>query len=145
MAASAVGPPTGVPATLVASLGRDRFVVTLAAKVANIPSSKPAPLSSDGGRRRRQLPAGGLQTEQPAETRLFDAAESFGERDANSLLGSKNRVRFADCVRDASDDRCPMLSGDVVPYHMPYTVQFGSCFAGELAWLLHRLASQVWC
>ena len=92
MAASAVGLPTGVAATLAASLGRYRFEVALAAKAANIGSPKFTPPPSDGGRPRRQSRVGDPPTEEPVETRLFDAAESYVERDAARLLASKNRA-----------------------------------------------------
>ena len=58
------------------------------------------------------------------ETRLFDASESYEERDAEPLLGFKNKFGV-DYVHSASDAPCWVLPGDVVPYHMPDTVVFG--------------------
>ena len=63
--------------------------------------------------------------EEPVETRLFDASESYVERDPEPLLEIKNRG-FVDYVHSASDAPCMVLPGpgDVAPYHMPDTVVF---------------------
>ena len=75
MAASAVGPPTGVAATLAASLERPHFDLALAAKVANLPRSEFTVPSGGGPRRRSQqvVPS----AEEASETRLFGASDSY--------------------------------------------------------------------
>ena len=110
MAASAVGPPTRIPALLAASAGRCRFEVAVAAKLANIRSPTFTPPSSDGGRPRRQSRHGVPPTEVPVETRLFDASESYVERDPEPLLEFKNRG-FVGYVHSASDVPCTVLPG----------------------------------
>ena len=71
-------------------------------------------------------------TEEPSETRLFDAAESYVERDAARLLASKNKA-FVDHDHSASDDPCPVLTGDVVPYHARAANSRGALHATLLA------------
>ena len=116
MAASAVGPPTGVAAIFAASLGISHYEVTHSAKVANTRASKFTPPSSDGRRTLRPTRICDQPTEEPAETRLFNA-------DAQPLLAKKTAA-FADYL-NASEDPVPVIEGDVVPYHMPDMVASG--------------------
>ena len=116
MAASVVGPPSGVAAILSASLGNPHYEVTHSAKVANIPASNIAPRPV-GGR-----PSRGTRTEPPtderSQTRLFNADEAYTERDASCLATKR---AFADYL----EDPVPVMQGDLIPYPMPDTVVSG--------------------
>ena len=116
MAASAVGPPSGVAAILSASLGNPHYKPTYSAKVANIRASNIAPRPV-GGR-----PSRGTRTEPPtderSQTRLFNADEAYTERDASCLA---TKTAFADYLEDPA----PVMQGDLIPYHMPDTVVSG--------------------
>ena len=119
MAASSDGPPSGAAAILSASLGYLRYVVSYAAKVADLPSST-FPSVQVGGRALRDR--GAARSDQPplesAQTRLINADLSYTERHASVL---ENKIRFGEHLAQP----CLVHQGDVIPYHFPDTVELG--------------------
>ena len=116
MAASAVGPPSGVAAIFSASLGSPQFEATYSAKLANLRASNITPRPV-GARPSRPSRIGPL-AEERSQTRLFNADAAYTERDALPLA---SKTAFADYL----EDPVSVMHGDLIPYHMPDTVVSG--------------------
>ena len=116
MAASAVGPPSGVAAIFSASLGSSHYEAAYSAKVANLRASNitPRPLGGRPSRPKCNEPP----PEERSQTRLFNADAAYTERDASPLA---TKTAFADYL----ENPVPVMHGDLIPYHMPDTVVSG--------------------
>ena len=121
MAASAVGPPSGVAAIFSASLGSPHFEAAYSAKVANLRASNitPRPVGGRPSRPTRIEPP----TEERSQTRLFNADAAYTERGALPLA---TKPAFADYL----EDPVPVMQGDLIPYHMPDTCGAGTAPGG---------------